>query len=104
MPEDFSFLLLPGFSALGFMSAIEPLRVANRLAGSPLFSWHVFSVDGEPVEASSGMRLMVDGPVAGTPDQEEVVDTGDEEVDVIVGRAGQLGDACACIESAAAMA
>ena len=30
MPEDISFLLLPGFSAIGFMSAIEPRRVATR--------------------------------------------------------------------------
>ena len=28
--EDFHFLLLPEFSSIGFMSAIEPLRVANR--------------------------------------------------------------------------
>ena len=36
MPEDFHFLLLPGFSALGFMSAVEPLRVANRFRTEPI--------------------------------------------------------------------
>ncbi len=33
MPETIDFLLLPGFSAMGFISAIEPLRVANRFRG-----------------------------------------------------------------------
>ncbi len=47
MPEDMSFLLLPGFSAIGFMSAVEPLRVANRFRGD-LYRWRILSLDGEP--------------------------------------------------------
>jgi AraC family carnitine catabolism transcriptional activator len=69
-PEPIGFLLIPKFSAMAFFSAIEPLRVANRLAGRAIFSWQVFSEDGEPVEASSGMRLIVDGAIdaaAGLP-------------------------------------
>ncbi|MFP3710453.1 GlxA family transcriptional regulator, partial [Paraburkholderia sp. SIMBA_009] len=54
MPEDFHFLLLPGFSALGFMSAVEPLRVANRFRNE-LYRWHVISADGAPVAASNGI-------------------------------------------------
>ncbi|MCF5385421.1 GlxA family transcriptional regulator, partial [Pseudomonas syringae] len=27
MAQDFYFLLMPGFSAIGFISALEPLRV-----------------------------------------------------------------------------
>ena len=53
MPEDMSFLLLPGFSAIGFMSAVEPLRVANRFRGD-LYRWRILSLDGAPVAASSG--------------------------------------------------
>ncbi len=45
-PEKLGFLLVPEFSMIGFFSAVEPLRVANRLCGRPLFSWHIFSVDG----------------------------------------------------------
>ncbi|AUT71863.1 GlxA family transcriptional regulator [Paraburkholderia hospita] len=56
MPEDISFLLLPGFSALGFMSAIEPLRVANRFREN-LYRWHILSVDGAPVAASNGISM-----------------------------------------------
>jgi transcriptional regulator GlxA family with amidase domain len=62
-PEPIGFLLIPKFSMMAFFSAVEPLRVANRLSGKQLFSWHAFSADGEPVEASNGMRLMVEGPV-----------------------------------------
>lgn len=64
-PEPIGFLLIRHFSMMAFFSAVEPLRVANRLAGRPLFSWHAFAADGEPVEASNGMRLMVEGPIAG---------------------------------------
>ena len=55
-PHDFHFLLLPEFSSIGFMSAIEPLRVANRFAGD-LYRWHILSVDGGPVAASNGITL-----------------------------------------------
>ncbi|SAK89299.1 transcriptional regulator [Caballeronia temeraria] len=55
-PHDFHFLLLPEFSSIGFMSAIEPLRVANRFAGE-LYRWHILSVDGGPVAASNGITL-----------------------------------------------
>ncbi|TDN61363.1 AraC family transcriptional regulator with amidase-like domain [Paraburkholderia sp. BL10I2N1] len=56
MPQDISFLLLPGFSAIGFMSAVEPLRVANRFRGE-LYRWHILSADGAPVSASNGISL-----------------------------------------------
>jgi AraC family carnitine catabolism transcriptional activator len=63
-PEPIGFLLIPQFSSLAFFSAVEPLRVANRLAGRALFSWRLLSVGGEPVEASNGMRVLVDGSLA----------------------------------------
>ncbi|MEK1943054.1 MAG: GlxA family transcriptional regulator [Pseudomonas sp.] len=58
--EDFWFLLLPGFSMMGFLSAVEPLRVANRFSGE-LYRWHVMSLDGGPVLASNGMSINADG-------------------------------------------
>jgi AraC family carnitine catabolism transcriptional activator len=59
MPQPFHFLLLPGFSAMGFISAIEPLRVANRFRGE-LYRWQVLSLDGGPVLASNGMSVNAD--------------------------------------------
>ncbi|MBE0630514.1 MAG: AraC family transcriptional regulator, partial [Burkholderia vietnamiensis] len=63
MPEDFHFLLLPGFSALGFMSAVEPLRVANRFR-TELYRWHVISADGAPVAASNGIPVAAEAAYA----------------------------------------
>lgn len=59
MSTTFWFLLLPGFSMMGLMSSIEPLRVANRFKGE-LYDWRLLSVDGGPVQASNGMSLNVE--------------------------------------------
>ncbi len=58
------FLLVPQFSMIAFSSAIEPLRLANRVHGEETFSWRVLSVDGQPVTASNGLKLGVDGSFA----------------------------------------
>ncbi|GAB7532414.1 GlxA family transcriptional regulator [Pseudomonas sp. 3A(2025)] len=59
MPQTFYFLLMPGFSALGFISALEPLRVANRFRGE-LYRWQLLSADGGAVLASNGMSVNAD--------------------------------------------
>ena len=59
--ETYCFYLVPGFSAMGFVAAMEPLRVANRLAQRPVFAWRLCSADGAPVEASCGLKVAVDG-------------------------------------------
>ncbi len=59
MSQDFWFLLLPGFSVMGFVSAVEPLRVANRFHAD-LYRWHVLSADGGPP-----MRCRATSPRAG---------------------------------------
>jgi AraC family transcriptional regulator, glycine betaine-responsive activator len=58
------FLLVPRFSMIAFTSAIEPLRLANRAAGKPLYAWRLFSRDGGPVRASNGVEISVDGAFA----------------------------------------
>ncbi|MBD9657019.1 GlxA family transcriptional regulator [Pseudomonas sp. PDM12] len=63
MSHHFCFLLLPGFSMMGLMSAIEPLRVANRFH-APHYRWRLLSENGEAVPASNGMSLNVDGALA----------------------------------------
>ena len=59
MSQDYYFLLMPGFSVMGFVSAVEPLRVANRFGGE-LYRWHVLSADGGAVIASNGMSVNAD--------------------------------------------
>jgi AraC family transcriptional regulator, carnitine catabolism transcriptional activator len=72
MPKDFHFLLLPGFSSIGFMSAIEPLRVANRFAGE-LYRWHILSTDGGPVAASNDISLNAEGAFDSATDARTVI-------------------------------
>jgi transcriptional regulator GlxA family with amidase domain len=63
-PQAIGFLLMPRFSMMAFVSAIEPLRVANRLAGRPLYRWEIVSRDGAAVAASNGMALVADRTIS----------------------------------------
>lgn len=51
------FLIIPQFSMLSFIAALEPLRAANRLSKQPLYEWHIFSRDDQPVSASNGIPV-----------------------------------------------
>ncbi len=61
--RSFAFLLMPGFSAIAFFSAVEPLRIANRLAQRELFRWSLFAPRGDHARASNGMEIRADGPL-----------------------------------------
>jgi transcriptional regulator GlxA family with amidase domain len=63
MVESLAFMLIPGFSAIAFFSAIEPLRIANRLANRSLYSWSVHCPAGDHARASNGMQIRAEGPV-----------------------------------------
>lgn len=65
-PEPIHFLLMPGFSMLGFSCALEPLRAANRFRGA-LYEWHIVSRDGQPVRASDGIMIVADQSVVDSP-------------------------------------
>ena len=58
------FILVPNFSMIAFTSAIEPLRLANRVSGETLYSGCHYSLDGGPVTASNGVTITVDGSLA----------------------------------------
>jgi len=57
------FVLVPHFSMIAFSSAIEPLRIANRLSEMELYRWLVLSPEGETTLASNGVVLQVDGAI-----------------------------------------
>src|ERR1700677_3504001 len=59
-----AFLLLPEFSHLGIAAATEPLFIANWLAQRTEFDWKLISADGQPVRASNGRCVAVDGDLA----------------------------------------
>ncbi len=53
------FFLVPDFSMIAFATAIEPLRVANRMLGYEAYRWRLASTDGKPVNASNGVSCAV---------------------------------------------
>ncbi len=61
------FCLVPEFSSLAFISAIEPLRLANRVAGRLIYEWYCFSEDGEAVTSSAGLAFPVAGKLSDIP-------------------------------------
>ncbi|MEC9177214.1 MAG: GlxA family transcriptional regulator, partial [Pseudomonadota bacterium] len=56
-PLVVDFLLVHDFSLIAFASAIEPLRLANRVAGRELYRWRITSLDGQVVVASGGVPV-----------------------------------------------
>ena len=71
-PQRFGLVLAPGFSHLAMAAAIEPLFIANWIAGRKLFSWNTLSTDGFAVKASNGIQTSVDYPL-GTAEYFDVV-------------------------------
>ncbi|MDZ7851575.1 MAG: GlxA family transcriptional regulator [Halomonas sp.] len=59
-PQTIGFLLLENFTLFSLASAIEPLRMANQLAGRELYRWFTLSLDGEPISASDGLKVTPD--------------------------------------------
>ncbi|MBI1173433.1 helix-turn-helix domain-containing protein [bacterium] len=79
--SDFVFLLVDGFPHISLSCAIEPLRLANLIAGSEIYRWTLVSVDGGPVMASNGLSTSVrQGPMQLGRRQKLMIVSGDEAV------------------------
>ena len=63
-PEPFAFLLVPNFSMMAFVSALEALRIANRMARQTLYSWQVVAKQAGTVRASNGCLVTADQSLA----------------------------------------
>ena len=50
------FFLVPDFTMVAFATALDPLRLANRMLGYEAYKWRLASVDGKPVRASNGVE------------------------------------------------
>lgn len=62
-PQKVAFVVLERFSMIALASAIDPLRLANRVLGRTLFEWSVYSLDGSPVYSSNNIEISVDASV-----------------------------------------
>jgi len=58
---DICFLLLDSFSLLSFASAIEPLRIANKVLKRRAFNYSCRTLDGADAVASNGGMVRSDG-------------------------------------------
>src|SRR6185437_7714536 len=63
----FGFLTLRHYSMIAFTNAIEPLRMANYLAGETIYRWSVYSQDGAPEEASNGLAVAPTSRIGDSP-------------------------------------
>lgn len=60
-PRRYAFLLVPGYSQLGFACALEALSLANlHPSGQVFYKWRVIGETGEPVPAYNGITTAVD--------------------------------------------
>jgi len=62
-PARFGFLLLNEFTLISLSSAIEPLRMANRVCQQNHYAWKTLSETGAAVAASDGLSINVDGSI-----------------------------------------
>jgi len=61
--QRIGFFLPSTFAMLPFISAVEPLRAANRYSGSHLYSWHLFGESTADAVANNAMSQVVEGPL-----------------------------------------
>ncbi|GGE24468.1 AraC family transcriptional regulator [Primorskyibacter flagellatus] len=71
-PTRFVFVLLDNFSLLSFASALECLRIANRMAGKTLYVWEIQTEGGRNVSCSAGTTFASDN-ILGELNREDVV-------------------------------
>ncbi len=60
-PKRFVFVLLENFTMLSFASAVESLRIANRMAGRQVYAWRLIGEGGDLVRCSAGSTFKLDG-------------------------------------------
>ena len=60
LPTRFGFLLIDDFTLISMSSAVEPLRMANRISDSEIYRWRMISQTGGAVSASDGLSVNVE--------------------------------------------
>lgn len=84
---EICFLLLRNFSLLSFASAIEPLRIANKVLKRQAYVYSCRTLDGEDAVASNGGTVRTDGKLddTGRPGLFAVCSSDDVERVVLTG-------------------
>ncbi|QFS83004.1 HTH-type transcriptional regulator CdhR [Roseivivax sp. THAF40] len=79
-PSRFVFVLLDQFTLISFASAIEPLRLANRMAGREIYTWTMIGEGGGTVTCSAGTTFQLDGDLMPLRRDDTIVICGGVEV------------------------
>lgn len=80
-PKRYVFVLIPGYSQLGFSCALEALSLANRHpSGQQFYSWRLLSETGAPAPAYNGVTVSVDGPLSELDRNETIILCAGEDV------------------------
>ncbi|MEX0302478.1 MAG: GlxA family transcriptional regulator [Leisingera sp.] len=72
----FHFVLLPGFSLLSLISALETLENANLCSGEALYDWVLCGIEGTAVASSLGMETGVEQTLETCKDPADIVLVG----------------------------
>ena len=59
--KRYVFVLLKNFTLLSFSSALESLRIANRMAGRDIYSWRIIGEGGQVAYCSAGTGFQLNG-------------------------------------------
>ena len=59
-PRRFVFVLIENFTLLSFSSALDALRIANRMSGKKLYDWIFIGENQELVSCSAGTQFKLD--------------------------------------------
>ena len=59
-PKRFVFVLIENFTLLSFSSALDALRIANRMSGKDLYEWIFIGENEEVVSCSAGTQFKLD--------------------------------------------
>tara|TARA_R110002110_G_scaffold46223_6_gene139935 strand:+ start:387 stop:1391 length:1005 start_codon:yes stop_codon:yes gene_type:complete len=79
-PRRFVFVLLDQFTLLSFASAVECLRITNRMAGRQAYSWRMIGEGGETVTSSAGAVFELDSDLDELGRDETIMVCGGIEV------------------------
>jgi len=52
---------MENFTLLSFASAVESLRIANRMSGTSMYEWRIIGEGGDTVSCSAGTAFQLDG-------------------------------------------
>ncbi|WP_371153337.1 GlxA family transcriptional regulator [Jannaschia sp. 2305UL9-9] len=59
-PSHYVFVPLEGFTMMCLASAVDALRIANRMSGADLYSWEMVGEEGGTVRCSAGITFVMD--------------------------------------------